>query len=158
MSQRKAIRMDDQAVEAYIASGVRARVSTLDGRGAPHVVPVTYTVLDGRVAFWADRGSQKVVNLRRDPRVACIIDDGVDFGEFRGVEIIGEAELDDDPDTTSRVIELFCAKVPEEWIETARATLTELASERIVVAIKAERVNSWDHSKVPGLRPQDVGR
>jgi len=158
MSQRKAIRMDDQAVEAYIASGVRARVSTLDRRGAPHVVPVTYTVLDGRVAFWADRGSQKVVNLRRDPRVACIIDDGVHFGEFRGVEIIGEAELDDDPDTTSRVIELCCAKVPEEWIETARATLTELAPERIVVAIKAERVNSWDHSKVPGLRPQDVGR
>lgn len=158
MSQRKAIRMDDQAVAAYIAAGVKARVSTLDKRGAPHVVPVTYAVLDGSVAFWADRGSQKVVNLRRDPRVACVIDDGVEFGELRGVEICGQAELRDDPDTASRVTDLFCAKIPEEWSETARAMLTELAGERIVVAIRAERVNSWDHSQVPGLRPQDAGR
>lgn len=122
------------------------------------MVPVTYTVLDGSVAFWADRGSQKVVNIRRDPRVECVIDDGVDFAEFRGVEICGEAELRDDPDTVSRVTELFCARVPEEWRETARAMLTEPAAERIVVAIRAERVNSWDHSQVPGLGPQDAGR
>lgn len=157
MSQRKAIRMDDQAVEAYVAASSRARVSTLDRRGAPHVVPITYTVLDGSVAFWADRASQKVANLRRDPRVACVIDDGVDFAELRGVEILGNAELHDDPETTARVTDLFCAKVPEEWRETARTVLDELAAERIVVAIEATRVNSWDHSKVPGLRPQDVG-
>ena len=158
MSQRKAIRMDDQEVEVYIAASSRARVSTLDKGGAPHVVPITYTVLDGNVAFWADRGSQKVVNLRHDPRVACVIDDGVDFAELRGVEILGNTELHDDPETTSRVTELFCAKVPEEWREAARTVLEELAGERIVVAINAEKVNSWDHSKVPGLRPQDVGR
>ncbi|MDQ3095050.1 MAG: pyridoxamine 5'-phosphate oxidase family protein [Actinomycetota bacterium] len=158
MSQREAIRMDDQAVEAFIAASARARVATLDKRGAPHVVPVSYTVLDGSIVFWADRGSQKVVNLRHDPRVACIIDDGGAFGELRGVEIRGRADLRDDPDTTSRVTDLFCAKVPEEWRESARATLTELAAERIVVAIKAEKVSSWDHSKVPGLRPQDAGR
>ncbi len=158
MSQRKAIRMDDQAIEAFIAANGRARVSTLDQRGAPHVVPVSYTVLDGSVAFWADHGSQKVVNLRRDPRVACIIDDGVEFHELRGVEICGQAELRDDASTALRVNGLFCAKVPEDWREAARTILTELAAERIVVAIKAERVNSWDHSKVRGLRPQDIGR
>jgi len=158
MSQRKAIRMDDQAVGAFIAANARARISTLDRSGAPHVVPVSYVVLDGRVVFWADEGSQKVVNLRRDPRVACIIDDGDEFHEFRGVEICGQAELRDDVDTTVRVNDLFCAKVPEEWREAARAVLTELAAERIVVTIKAERVNSWDHSKMPGLRPQDIGR
>ncbi|MBA3764905.1 MAG: pyridoxamine 5'-phosphate oxidase family protein [Actinobacteria bacterium] len=70
--------MDDQGVEAYLAANSRARVSTLDRNGSPHVVPITYVVLDGGIAFWGDRGSQKVVNLRRDPRVACIIDDGVD--------------------------------------------------------------------------------
>ncbi len=158
MSKRKAIRMDDQEVEVYIAASSRARVSTLDKRGAPHVVPITYTVLDGSVAFWADRGSQKVANLRRDPRVACVIDDGVDFADLRGVEILGNAELHADPETASRVTELFCAKVPEEWRDTARTVLDELAAERIVVAVNAEKVNSWDHSKVPGLRPQDVGR
>ncbi len=158
MSQREAIRMDDQGVEAYLAANSRARVSTLDRNGSPHVVPITYVVLDGGIAFWGDRGSQKVVNLRRDPRVACIIDDGVDFPELRGVELIGSAELHDDAASAERLTELFLTKVPEEWREVARDQLTELAAERVVVLIKPARVISWDHTKVPGLRAQDVGR
>jgi len=93
----------------------------------------------------------------------AVIDIGAGVGWLRaqGVEIRGRAELRDDPDTTSRVTDLFCAKVPEEWRESARATLTELAAERIVVAIKAEKVNSWDHAgsgrrrvhRIVALRP-----
>lgn len=158
MSQRELIRMNDDETEAYLASSSRARVATLGKDGSPHVVPITYTLLDGRIAFWADRGSQKVVNLRRDARVACIVDDGVDFQELRGVELVGEAELIDDDDTTRRVAELFLAKVPEEWQEAARAQLLELAKERVVVAIKAARAATWDHSKMAGVRPEDVGR
>jgi PPOX class probable F420-dependent enzyme len=158
MSKREAIRMADHEVEAYLAAHARARVSTLDRNGSPHVVPITYVILDGSLAFWGDRGSQKVVNLRRDPRVACIIDDGVDFPELRGVELIGEAELHDDPASAARVTELFLSKVPEEWREMAREQLTELAAARVVVVVSAARVISWDHTKVPGLRAQDVGR
>ena len=150
--------MTDDEVAAYLAQSFRARVSTLDRTGSPHVVPITYVLLDGSVAFWTDRGSQKVANIARDPRVACIVDDGVDFPELRGVEILGHAELREDADAGARVTDLFCERVPEEWRDFARGQLEELATERVVVAIKATRVNSWDHSKVPGIRPQDIGR
>jgi nitroimidazol reductase NimA-like FMN-containing flavoprotein (pyridoxamine 5'-phosphate oxidase superfamily) len=66
-------------VAAYLAGSVRARVATVGKDGSPHVVPMSYVVLDGNVTFWADNLSQKVKNLQRDPRVSVIVDDGVDF-------------------------------------------------------------------------------
>lgn len=158
MSQRQAIRMTPDEVDVFLAAGFRARIATVDRHGSPHVVPITYVLLDGCVAFWAELGSQKIVNLQHDPRVACIIDEGADFPELKGVEILGSAELRDDPDSAARIADAFLTKVPVEWHDMARAQLAELATERVVVAIKPARVNSWDHTKVPGLRPQDVGR
>lgn len=158
MSQRQAIRMDDHDVEPYLRSCARAHIATLDKDGAPHVVPVEYVVYDGAVTFWADPGSQKMVNLRRDPRVSVVVDDGTDFADLRGVQIVGDAVIRDDPDTVAGVLELFSDKVPEEWREIARPHLVALAAERVVVTIAPSRVTSWDHSKVPGLRPQDIGR
>lgn len=150
--------MSDDEVAAFLASGFRAHVSTLNRDGSPHVVPVTYVVLGGRLAFWADSGSQKVVNLQRDPRIACVVDDGIEFHELRGVELIGTAELIDDPATSERVADLFCLKVPEEHRDAARGTLLALAAERVVVSVQPQRASSWDHNKMFGVKPQDIGR
>lgn len=158
MSQRELIRMDDDELEAFLGASSRARVATLSRDGSPHVVPITYVMLDGCLAFWADRDSQKVVNVRRDPRIACIVDDGVEFGELRGVELIGNGEILDDPDTNGRVAEQFLGHVPDEWKDAARANLLELATQRVVVSVKAVRSTSWDHRKLAGVRPQDIGR
>jgi PPOX class probable F420-dependent enzyme len=157
MSMREAIRMDDAEVAAFLAAGFRAHVSTINRDGSPHVVPVTYVVLDGRLAFWADNVSQKMVNLQRDPRLACVVDDGVEFQELRGVEVLGTAALTDDAATNERIADLFCLKVPEEHREMARGTLLGLAAERTAVSVHPTRVNSWDHNKLFGVKPQDIG-
>src|SRR5688572_9143204 len=114
MTMRDLVRMDDDEVAAFLAAGFRAHVSTINRDGSPHVVPITYVVLDAKVAFWADNVSQKMVNLRRDPRVAAVVDTGVDFQELQGVQLLGTAELRDDEDTNSRVADLFALKAPEE--------------------------------------------
>ena len=156
---RALIKMDDDEVAAYLAAGFRAHVSTLNKDGSPHVVPITYVVLDGCLTFWADNDSQKVVNLRRDPRVAAVVDDGVDFQELRGVSLTGHAELIVDQSTSERVADLFTAKVPDEHKEQARAMLLGIAAERTVVMVKPARAASWDHFKLSGnARPQDLGR
>lgn len=158
MSQRDAVRMTDDEVANYLRSGSRCRVATVDGRGAPRVVPVNYVVLDGRVAFWADPGSQKVVNLRRDPRISCVMDDGVDFERFRGVELVGTAEVRDDQEAATKMVQAMLQTIPEEWHDAARPRLAELAAQRVVVVIDAHRTVSWNHSKVEDLTPEDVGR
>lgn len=109
MSMRDAIRMDDDEVAAFLASGFRAHVSTLNRDGSPHVVPITYVVLD-------------------------------------------------DPATSERVADLFCLKVPEEHRDAARGTLLVLAAERVVVSVQPQRVSSWDHNKMSGVKPQEAGR
>ena len=157
MSQRDTLLMDDDEVVAFIAAGFRAHVSTLNKDGSPHVVPIAYVVLDGTLTFWTDRMSQKVRNLERDPRIACVVDDGIDFQELRGAQINGTAALIDDAATSERVAELFVAKVPEEHREVARSTLLALAAERVVVSVTPDRVASWDHHKLFGVRPQDIG-
>lgn len=154
---REAIRMDDSEVAAFLAAGMRARVSTIGRGGGPHVVPITYVLLDGLLTFWADNVSQKMVNLRRDPRIACVVDDGVEFQELRGVQVIGTTVLADDEVTNGRIADAFCSKVPVEHRDAARVTLLGLAAERTAVIVHPERVTSWDHTKLFGVKPQDIG-
>jgi PPOX class probable F420-dependent enzyme len=159
VSMRELIKMDDDEVAAFLRSNARARVSSLNKDGSPHVVPISYVVLEGDVTFWADNDSQKVVNLRRDARVAAIVDDGLDFQELRGVQVAGVAELSVATELSERVADLFAAKAPEEHREGAKTMLLALAAERTVVRVKASRVASWDHHKLGGTaRAQDLGR
>src|SRR3954463_14121887 len=123
VSMRELITMDHDEVAAFLGSNARARVSSLNKDGSPHVVPISYVVLDGDLTFWADNDSQKVVNLRRDPRVAAIVDDGMDFQELRGVQVAGRAELSVEPELSDRVADLFAAMAPEEHREGAKAML-----------------------------------
>src|SRR5258706_7960000 len=103
MSMRELIKMDDSEVATFVEAGFRAHIATLNRDGSPHVVPISYVVLDGCLTFWADNGSQKVVNLQRDPRVSAVVDDGVDFQELRGVTLSGVADLIVDQATSERV-------------------------------------------------------
>jgi PPOX class probable F420-dependent enzyme len=79
-------------VRAFLLHGTRtAKAATMLPDGAPHVAPVWF-VLDGeQVVFttWAD--SVKGRNLRRDPRVALVVDDEKPpfaFVHLRGIAII----------------------------------------------------------------------
>jgi len=155
---RELVKMSDDEVAAFLAAGDRARVATVNKDGSPHVVPITYVVLDGKVAFWADNVSQKMVNLQRDARVAAVIDEGTDFQELRGVELFGTADLRDDEETNGRIADLFAVKAPEEHRNDARAMLLALAAERTAVIVQPERVASWDHRKLAGgATAQDLG-
>lgn len=155
---RDLVKMGDDQVSAFLAEGFRAHVSTINRDGFPHVVPITYVVLDGRIAFWADNVSQKMVNLKRDPRIAAVIDAGVDFQELRGVELLGTAELRDDDETNGLVADLFALKAQEEHRAGAREMLLSLAAERTAVIVNPARVASWDHRKLAGgAKPQDLG-
>lgn len=155
---RDLIRMDDAEVSAFVAANNRAHVSTINKDGSPHVVPISYVVLDDELAFWGDNVSQKMVNLQRDPRVAAVIDVGVDFQELQGVELKGTATLHADAETSGRIADLFAANVPEEHREGAKAMLLALAAERTAVVVHAAKVASWDHRKLGGgAKPQDIG-
>jgi len=159
MSQRSQMAMTDDEVAAFIEGGRRAHVATIDPDGMPHVVPLSYVVIDGRVTLWTDPASRKVHNLRRDPRVTCLIEEGSHFAEFRAVQMKGRAEVADDPDEVlSAGLALFARARGGNLTDEVKAAVQELVPQRVAVTIVPEQVVSWDHRKIPGLRPGQAGK
>src|SRR6185436_19819525 len=99
MSERDRLRMNDEEVQSLLDECWRAQVATFNPDGSAHLVPLSLMRFDGHVAFWTDPASRKVKNLRRDPRITCLIETGTRFEDFRAVQITGRATVIDDLDT-----------------------------------------------------------
>src|SRR3546814_4543873 len=84
MSGRDGVRMDTQELDTFLRANIKVQVATAGKDGRPHLTTLFYIVLDdGRIAFWTYGRSQKIVNLERDPRITCLVEDGVDYFELR---------------------------------------------------------------------------
>ncbi|WP_007510340.1 MULTISPECIES: pyridoxamine 5'-phosphate oxidase family protein [Pseudofrankia] len=105
------IAMTPQERDGFLADERTCRVSTLGADGTPHTSALWF-VWDG-TALWLNSivKSQRWTDLTRDPRVSVIIDTGHDFGELRGVELIGQVET--------------VGEVPRTGATEAAALLTE---------------------------------
>jgi PPOX class probable F420-dependent enzyme len=155
---RDAIRMTDDEVEAFLLGGRRVHVATLDAGGQIDVVPMSYLFWSERLALWTDPASQKIRNLRRNPHVACLVEAGDRFEDFRAVQLRGRAELIDDLESSRQAGELLFARYASEPLtDEARSAVAGLAPDRVVVVIHPDRVVSWDHRKLGGITPEDVG-
>jgi PPOX class probable F420-dependent enzyme len=150
MNRRDQIRMTDGEVEKFIAGGYTLQVASINRDGTPHLVPMFYELVDGRIAFWTYRKSQKIKNLQRDPRITCALETGRTYEELRGVQINGRAELVDDPARVQSFGERLYAKYWGELNDLAKAGVTAQASKRIVAVVEPLHISSWDHTKLSG--------
>jgi PPOX class probable F420-dependent enzyme len=93
--------MTADEVRAFLGHGTRtAKVATSGPGGRPHVMPVWF-VLDGdELVFTTGGDSAKARNLRRDPRVAVVVDEEV--APYAFVHIRGHVTLSDDLDELRR--------------------------------------------------------
>ena len=110
-----------------------------------------YAFLDGVPCFWTFAKSQKVVNLRRDPRITAMVEAGDTYTELRGVEIIARAEITDDEDEVLRFgVEEFERYQGVKMTEALLPGVKKMAAKRVVVKLRIERIVSWDHRKLGG--------
>ncbi|MCK9520014.1 MAG: pyridoxamine 5'-phosphate oxidase family protein, partial [Dehalococcoidia bacterium] len=105
----------------------------------------------GLVHFTTFRRSQKIMNLKRDPKITVMLESGKTYAELKGLVIEGEAEIIDDVDTTSRIMSLVGSKyqgmpIPTETPES----VMPMAQKRVTVRIKPVDIYSWDHAKLGG--------
>jgi PPOX class probable F420-dependent enzyme len=158
MSQRELMAMTAEEVATFLGEARRAHVATINADGTPHLVPLSYVVLDGRVTFWTDPKSKKVLNLKRDARITCLIEEGAAFAEFRAVQLAGRAELGEDADTSLRAGLALFERSRGALTDELRAMVAGLVPQRVAITVHPERIVSWDHRKLPAVRPADVGR
>lgn len=149
--RRNEIAMSDEETWKFIEERKSLQVATLGADGAPHLTTLWFAIVDGEIAFETFTKSQKVVNLKRDPRIAVLVESGDSYGELRGVSIRGRAELVSDPAIVHRyalaVMRRNQPEIPEESLDKVAKAM---AAKRTAVVIKPERIVSWDHSKLGG--------
>jgi PPOX class probable F420-dependent enzyme len=158
MSERERLKMSDEEVKAHLDACYRMQVATLNADGSPHLAPLAYMWFDGKLAFWTDPGSRKVGNLRRDPRITCLIETGNGPDEFRAVQIAGRGEVIDDPAASRRAGEALSLRYGGPLDDDAVAWVESLVPVRVVVIVHPDRVVSWDHRKLAGVGLEDLGR
>jgi PPOX class probable F420-dependent enzyme len=155
-NQRAQITMTDDEIAAFVERSRTASMATLGPTGAPHVVAMWYAVVDGQIWFETKSRSQKAQNLRRDPRITCLVEDGLTYDTLRGVSLEGRGEIVEDPDQLWRVGVSVWERYTGPYTEEARPLVEFMLQKRVAVRVDVDRVRSWDHRKL-GLDPMEVG-
>ncbi|MFB8776034.1 pyridoxamine 5'-phosphate oxidase family protein [Streptomyces broussonetiae] len=87
------IMMSSEELDAFLAAERTCRVATVSADGTPHVSPLWF-VWDG-TSLWlySLTRSRRWADLRREPRVAVVVDAGYGYDELRGAELSGTVEF-----------------------------------------------------------------
>lgn len=148
---RDAVRLDEQELGQFLAEQMKVQVATIGADGSPHLATLFYVLDDaGRTTFWTYAASQKITNLRRDPRVSALVEDGTDYAELRGVSIRGTARLVEEYDAIRAIGQQVVRRMAggADLGELGDQVVDKQATKRVGVVIEPERVASWDHRKM----------
>lgn len=148
MNRRGQIQLDPDEQAAFLREHTKAALATVDRDGFPHVVAMNYVVHDGAFYMTSYAKAQKVVNIRRNPRVAVMVETGRDYAELRGVMARGICEILEDPDAVKAAM---ASRARARGDGTAaRPESVASAPKRVVLKIVPQKVISWDHTKLGG--------
>jgi len=156
VNQRAQIRMTDDEVTAFVEGSRTCTMATVGPSGTPHLVAMWFGVVEGEVWFETKAKSQKVQNLRRDPRVTVLVEDGLTYDALRGVSIEGRAQVVEDADALWRVGVSMFERYTGPYSEEMRPIVEAMLHNRVAVRVVPDRVRSWDHRKL-GMPPMPVG-
>ncbi|MEW2572738.1 pyridoxamine 5'-phosphate oxidase family protein [Streptomyces sp. NPDC047070] len=87
------IMMTPEELDEFLTTQRTCRVATVSADGAPHVSTLWF-VWDGKSLWlYSITRSKRWADLRRDPRVAVVVDTGEEYDQLRGVELSGSVEF-----------------------------------------------------------------
>ncbi|WP_323791468.1 TIGR03618 family F420-dependent PPOX class oxidoreductase [Nocardioides sp.] len=155
-NERGKIVMADDEVDAFLTEQRSSTVATLGPKGQVNLVAMWYAWHDGHVWIETKAKSQKVVNLRRDPRMSFLAESGHTYDQLRGVALEGSGVVIEDEDVVWDVCVRIFERYNAPYTEELKPFVELMARNRVVVRLDAERTRSWDHRKL-GLPPMDLG-
>jgi len=151
MSRRDLIRMTDDEVKEFLDGRHVMNIATMGPDGNIHLVAMWYGFLNGNPAFETFAKSQKVKNVRRDPRITVLVEDGDVYEELRGVEIVGRAVVHEDQEPLMAVAENVVERyIPVNDPADIPAVAQAMATKRVAIEVVPEKLVSWDHRKLGG--------
>ena len=149
MNRRNQIAMTPEELSAYLNEARNMSLCTIGKDGYPHVVAMSYMAKDGCIYMSSFKKAQKVVNAKRNPKVAVMVESGRAYGELKGVLIRGECEVIDEPEAVWELMKEVRDFQGTTVTPTEDAVLKERAKKRAVLKITPVKTSSWDHTKLP---------
>ena len=141
-NQRAQVVMSDDEVTEFLHQQRSATVATVGPNGQVHLVGMWYAVKDGQVWFETKRKAQKVVNLRRDPRMSFLVESGQTYDQLRGVAMEGRGVIIEDEDVVWDVCVNIWERYNGPYSEEMRPFVEFMAKNRVVVRLDVQRVRS----------------
>ena len=156
VNQRAQITMSDEEIAAFVQQQRTATMATVGPSGMPHLVAMWFAVIDGAIWFETKAKSQKATNLRRDPRLSVMIEDGQTYDTLRGVSFEGRGVIVDDPDALWAVGVSVWERYTGPYTDEMKPFVEMMLNKRVAVRVDVERTRSWDHRKL-GMDPIPLG-
>jgi len=147
-NRRQQIQLSPDEQAAFFRERKKGALATIDQDGFPHVVAMNYFARDGAFYMTSYAKAQKVVNIRRNPKVALMVEAGDEYPELRGVMIRGRCEILEDESSVRAAFEGRAGAQANSSPVQPGALAS--APKRVVLKIVPSRVVSWDHRKLGG--------
>ena len=148
VNQRSQIKMSDAEIDEFLNGRHSMSCATIGPDGRIHLVAMWYGFLDGMPAIETKAKSQKIANLRRDPRMTVLVEDGETYEELRGVELVGTVEIIEDPDRLFEIGKSVFSRYNAPYTEEMRPFVDIMLRKRVGVKLNVDKVVSWDHRKL----------
>ncbi|MGW1653895.1 pyridoxamine 5'-phosphate oxidase family protein [Streptomyces atratus] len=144
------IMMTDAERDTYLAEQRTCRVATVSADGRPHVGALWFTWDGTSIWLYSITRSLRWSQLRKDPRIAVIVDDGVEYADLRGIELTGVAvPVGEAPRTGEPYLEL---DVPERLFAAKYFGMDTMPHDgrHAWLRLTPQSITSWDFRKLAG--------
>ena len=140
--------MDGPTARQHLLEARVARLATIDPRGKPHLVPVTFAVEGDTIYFAVDAKPKRTTDLQRLRNIAanasvCMLVDHYDedWSHLWWVRVDGTARILEDAMQAGHGLDLLAARYQQ--YQRARP-------HGAVVAISIDRISGWAAAENPG--------
>ncbi|MCF3130271.1 MULTISPECIES: pyridoxamine 5'-phosphate oxidase family protein [Streptomyces] len=142
------IMMTPGELDEFLTTQRTCRVATVTTGGAPHVSALWFAWDGSAMWLYSVVRSKRWTDLRRDPRVAIVVDSGEEYDQLRGVELSGSVEFVGEIPRTGQL----CAELDTAETLFARKNfgLDEMPHDgrHAWARLRPDKIVSWDFRKL----------
>lgn len=144
--RRRQIQLSEAEQAEFLGAHRKAALATIDGDGYPHLVAMSYGVRGGTFYMTSYAKAQKVLNIRRNPKVGLMIEAGGSYAELKGVMVRGVCEIIEGEEAVRKAWAIIsgASSTPR------RQETNDSATKRVVLKVTPLQIVTWDHSKLGG--------
>ena len=151
-SLRETIKMSQEETLRFLEKQISLQIGTINKDGSPHLTTMWYLYDGNSFIFHTYTKSQKIINLKRDPRITLLTEAGSQYSDLQGIIVYGTAEIIGGKDNSEEVIR-YMEAVGEKYSKGEDSAqyiegMKLQAPKRSAVIVKPSKFISWDHTKI----------